>query len=729
MTTIPNVRSALPVAARPQSGGPVSGAPAIDPIKLLKKHKWTLLIAATVGAVLGTLAHFVLMAVYPIYSPYMVYQCLPVQSELRNVGPALGFKEELDKFMATQVIAVTSDKVIEKTLNDPNFVKEAQKWSRPFLRGGTLDVDEASRYLKRNLSAGVLGDSSLIRVSFWWTDRDDATAIIRLLGRAYERDRRQIANADNSERLDLLTRSIADITDNINKAQANRARLLQDQNVDAMEQQNSSTLANIRSIQEKMIENRADLEALTSRRNQMEEELRSNVGITYPDDIRQKAEEDPTLMKIKDEVNQLESELTAAKQRMGPDHPSMRRLQTLLDGRKQNLESERQRLLRQHWDAQLASVRSSIASLTATDDDLQKKLELARTRAAELTQVLAKVNDIDTEIGRLTDSRNKLSDDLKNYSILNSNASRIVLVQDAQAPKAVSFPKIFIMIPLGIFLALGLVFGVVVFLEVIDQRVKGAADIAMIPRTRLLGLIPHASEDPAAPQKVETVFRDQPSGILSESYRHLRGLVVKRMHEGNLKSLLVLSGMPGSGATTVVCNLAHAIAGTDAKVLIIDANFRRPSVHRVLGLPEQPGLAEVLAGSATVANTAHKTENPRVHVLSAGAASNRLVERLGTEPMSECLRQAAALFDFVLVDVAPAQIAGDAISLANRCDASLLVVRAFGEKRGMVARLRNELSEARGEFLGVVVNAVRSLAGGYLKGNILAAHQYQNGKE
>jgi hypothetical protein len=67
------------------------------------------------------------------------------------------------------------------------------------------------------------------------------------------------------------------------------------------------------------------------------------------------------------------------------------------------------------------------------------------------------------------------------------------------------------------------------------------------------------------------------------------------------------------------------------------------------------------------------------------------------------------------------------MALANRCDAVMLVVRALSEKRGMVARLRNELSEVKAEFLGVVVNAVRSAAGGYLKGNILAAHKYHNG--
>jgi Mrp family chromosome partitioning ATPase len=93
--------------------------------------------------------------------------------------------------------------------------------------------------------------------------------------------------------------------------------------------------------------------------------------------------------------------------------------------------------------------------------------------------------------------------------------------------------------------------------------------------------------------------------------------------------------------------------------------------------------------------------------------------------MTALLAEAKSRYDLVLIDTAPAIVAGDGLALAQRCDASLLVVRAMGEKRGLVARVRNELSETRGEFLGVLVNAVRASPGGYLKGNLRAAQEYQ----
>ena len=116
-------------------------------------------------------------------------------------------------------------------------------------------------------------------------------------------------------------------------------------------------------------------------------------------------------------------------------------------------------------------------------------------------------------------------------------------------------------------------------------------------------------------------------------------------------------------------------------------------------------------------------------MLSAGAREKRVFEMFSGERFSQLLAEFKTRYDLVLIDVAPALVASDGLAVANRADASCLVVRAMGEKRGLVGRLRNDLSEARGEFLGVVVNAVKPSAGGYIRGNMRATHEYQNSGE
>jgi capsular exopolysaccharide synthesis family protein len=202
------------------------------------------------------------------------------------------------------------------------------------------------------------------------------------------------------------------------------------------------------------------------------------------------------------------------------------------------------------------------------------------------------------------------------------------------------------------------------------------------------------------------------------------------MDQAGHKTLLVLAGMPGSGATTVATNLGLACAGAEERVLVIDANLRRPGVQRAFGLPDAAGLGDVLNGVVKFDDAVRPTSAENLFVLTSGSSANRaLPERLASEGMSRLLSEAKTKFDRVIIDSAPAIVSGDGFTLANRVDSVALVVRAMSEKRGLVARLRAQLGECRGEFLGVVVNAVRASAGGYFRTNIKATHEYQHGSQ
>ena len=733
MTIIPATRPSIPTAARPAtpaaSTGPATGV-TIDPIKLLKKHKWLLAGALGAGIIVGGIANYVLLAFYPVYSSSLTYECFPRDSTISDISPVAPSKEEQERFMATQVQVMLSDRTVDKTVSDPALEKDAPRWANQFKKGSVIDTTKAAKELKKHLSAGVVGQSNFIRVSFWDTNPTEVTSIIRLLGRTYERDRRLVGNAEIAERKQLISQAITDTNESISKLQRERQRIITDVDADTLNEQVSSANRQLEKTQAELVKVANDKEAVLVMRNQLEGELKNAMGPKVPDEIRDQVDRDPVITSLMQQVNFIESELLAMKSRLSETHPDLQRLTTRLAGTNQKLATERERLNMQEFYARLDRYRTAVQSLTQQEETLIGKGEMLRKKAVELTQSLARVNDIRQEIDNLSGSRARLTEDLKKLEVLTTTArqqTRVLLFQDAQVPKSVSFPKLMIMLPAGALLFFGLATGFVLLIEIVDQRVKSGADIAMIPRTRLLGIVPHAAEDPAAPAKVETVFRDAPGGVLAESIRQLRGVVLKRMQAGGHKSLVCMSGMPGSGATSVVANLAHALAAAEQKVLLIDANFRRPSVHRVLGLVEAPGLADVVSGSKTLAGAVQKTGFDNLSVLSAGTPDSRQYERLTGAAMTALLKDAAAQYDLILLDVAPAMVAGDAMGLANRCDASMLVVRALGEKRGMVARLRNELSDSRAEFLGVIVNAVRSSAGGNLKGNILATHTYQLG--
>jgi polysaccharide biosynthesis transport protein len=730
MTIVPTARPAIPTVSRPaaSAAAPTGTMPSVDPLKLLKKHKWVLGAALVAGMFVGTVTHYVMLRIYPIFSSSLTYECFAPQINIKDFKVAAPSEKELEKFMATQVQILLSDRIVDKTVSDPALEREAPKWARQFYRKGVIDTSKAAKELKKKLSAGVAGQSQFIQVRLWGNDPSEVTAVIKLLGRTYERDRRMVGTAETAEHKQFISQAIADTADAIAKKQRERQRILQDAEVDSLTERMSSAQMELEKTQTELVQIRVNIKAVSTMLERYEAEEKNPLGPKIDDDIRDFVDKDPGVSNLKSQVNLIEAELRAMKTRLDANHVDVRRLESRLDGTRQQLEDETKRLCTQEFFARLDRYRSSLQSLQAQEASLMKNAEESRQKAIETAQILSQVNDINDELENLTSSRSRLAEDLKQLEVLTSNTkqqTRILLFQDAQIPKAVTFPRLSIMLPAGALLFLALTAGVVLVLEIVDQRVKSPADIAMIPRTRVLGLVPHAAEDPSSPAKIETVFRDQPTGVLAESFRQLRGSILKRMHAGGHKSLVCMSGMPGSGATTVVINLAFSLAAAEQKVLVIDANFRRPSAHRVLGLAETPGLADVLSGAKPFAQAVQTGDQANLAFLCAGSHEHRLPERLGSAAMSTLLKEASTLFDIILIDVAPAMVAGDAMGLANKCDASMLVVRALGEKRGMVARLRNELSESRAEFIGVVVNAVRSAAGGYLKGNILAAHTYQ----
>jgi polysaccharide biosynthesis transport protein len=730
MTTINPTRPAVAPPARPTAppAPSAAGATAVDPMKLLQKYKWLLMVTAAVGIVLGTAAHVALLKLYPTYSTQIVYECIPLESDMATMGTGMNTRDELEKFQATQVALITSDFIVDRTVKDPRLLADAPKWASQFMKGGNFDHVRAATKLRKRLGAGIVGQSNLVRMTYWSTDPDEAVAIATILGRTYLEDRRDVAGREILDRKNVVSNQVKQAEARIQSRQRDRERLLQNNEIDALEAAVSSANRQMEMIGQQLTIIRLDIENYQTQKNQLEAELASSSGINYPDTIRKRVEDDPIILNQKHQINVIESELAAVSLRLGREHRDRRRLEQLRDSKILVLNETRERLLRQEFDAQLDGLRRAISSSHAQRDDQLKSLEEERRRAIDLTQILAQVKDIDNEIVRLNESRAKFGDALGNLDVVTSgrNLSRVEVRQSAQRPRSVSFPKLYIMVPAGLFLLLGLVGGVILLIEVVDQRVKSPSDITMIPRTRVLGLIAHASEDPASPAKIETVFRDQPGGVMAEHFRQLRGNVIKRMQQSGHKSLVIMSGMPDSGATTVLTNLALALAAAEHRVLVIDANFRRPGLHKILGKAESPGLADVLAGSRTLADCTQATDNERLQVLSAGSADNRMFERLGGESMGELLREATSQYDIVLIDVAPSMVSGDALAVANRADASMLVVRAFGEKRGMVARLRNDLGDARAEFLGVLVNAARSTAGGYLRGNILATHRYRS---
>ncbi len=733
-------QSARPAQLSPPSGGGgagLIGGSTVDPVKLVMRNKWALAGATIGGIVLGVVAHFGFLYIYPIYKPRALFECnQPVSDPYKPTGAAgTVSQEEVMTFMQTAVRIMTSDEVLDRVANNPKLELEAPHWIKAFKnRDGTYDTNAIFKQLLWDVKAKTVPQTRLIELSFGWTHPDDAAAIVGLVMKEYVYLVKTRSDLEFQEQTAALKRGIDESTQEIGNLQNRRKVMIREKGIDSTDPRLSDATMRLDLLTRQRSLLNSQLEDIRTRIQIREEQLSgkgAGGAVLFPEEIKAKASRDPQIMDIQQQITVWESLLDGLRRNgISPEHRQYKVAQAKLESFRQSLEQAQELLWAREFNSDLEILKQQQSSYMNQLNLLELERKETMLKSTEITQVVGELNDIDEKIKALEFQMNSSKEKLKEFNSIQAmpTAVRIrSLQQNIRVPKEPIFPRLVFMVPAGAILGLGLVGGFIVLREVVDQRVKGPSDITVLPRTRLLGWVADAGEDPAGPGVVETAFRDGPRGVIAENFRQIRSTLLKRLDVAGHKTVLIAGCMPSSGSTSIASNLALAFAASGRSVLVIDANFRRPALHRVFGISEGPGLGDVLSGAARLDTAAQSvTGVPNLKVLTAGSKSSRVYEALAAESMAALLGDVRTKYDVVLVDVAPAVVSGDAATLATKTDASVLVARAFSDTRGMVARIKNELSEARGEFMGVIVNGVKSSAGGYLKGNIKATSEYHD---
>lgn len=734
--TPPSNFGATPARVQAPSAGAVpmpvgqGSTPAIDPIKLLQRSKWWILIAIIVGAVLGVATHLVWMRLYPFYRATALFEVTaPATTFRETVGAVNVNNDEMNRFMATQAATMVGQTVLQAAVEDPRFRTEAPTWSEQFSKGGSFDSATAARELRDFVRAGPIPQTMLIEMSCTYRIPEEATGMLSIIRSKYEEQLRRRGDALRQDRTRAISDQLSRLEQEIQTLQTRRQTLIQTRQLDTIDARISAKQANLQEVERELLDVNQRIEAASKALQQRTAERDNPAGPEYGDDLRERAERDDVVIRIRTAIADLQREQQGMlNQGLGRDNRGYRQLQSRVEGATAQLETSRREVLEKLFQGELEQLRKNVEQLQAQRTELVSKQQTLRTEVVDLTNAQRTVDDLSREIEARQTERIRMQGQQSEIIAITAmeTANRVLLHTAERVPDQPAFPRLRVMLPAGVVLCVGLTIAFLFLRELIDQRVKGPGDVTLIPRTRVLGWVPDAGEDPAGAGNAETAFRDRGRGIVAESFRQLRGAVNKRLAAGDVKSILVMSGMPGSGATTIASNLALSLAASEKRVLLIDANFRRPNLHKVMGLQEAPGLADLLAGARDLRQTIQATSTANLDLLSAGTRDARVPEKLSAQAMIKVLADVRDSYDVIILDTAPAVVAGDGLALANKCDASILVVRAMQDKRGLVARIKNELADSRSELLGVVVNAVRSAAGGYMKSNIRAASAYAN---
>ncbi|MCW1383256.1 polysaccharide biosynthesis tyrosine autokinase [Novosphingobium sp. KCTC 2891] len=316
---------------------------------------------------------------------------------------------------------------------------------------------------------------------------------------------------------------------------------------------------------------------------------------------------------------------------------------------------------------------------------------------------------------------------LERYKKLNAVAgvslSNISVIDDAEAPGVPSSPKLFRNLLIGL-LAGGAAAAMVVFLrEQFNDSIRVPEDVENKLEMALLGVIPGARDDDP-----DAALAD-PKSAVTEAYNSLRGSLMYSTSEGLPKVIQVTSAQPAEGKTTTSLAIATGLARMGRTVLLIDADLRRPSVHRRVEIANDAGLSTLLTSHANLADIAVQTAQPNLSVLPSGPVPPSPTELLSSNRLEELLQEAARLFDTVIVDSPPVLGLADAPLMSALADGVIFVVEANRNRRGSLRGAIRRLRAMRPIILGAVLTKFEaSKAGNQYYSDYYGYDYYQYGE-
>lgn len=257
---------------------------------------------------------------------------------------------------------------------------------------------------------------------------------------------------------------------------------------------------------------------------------------------------------------------------------------------------------------------------------------------------------------------------------------------------------------------LGLVLAFSYFREMRDTTMKSVDEIRNQLHLPMLGEVPQFTEEPAHMDDSQfdsaLWYYYRPASREAEAYRSLRTSLLLKTDRTGARVLQITSAEPGDGKTTTVSNLALAIAQTGRKALIIDADLRRPTVHKLFGINNAVGLGDVLAQEIDAQTSIRETRISNLSILTAGMLPENPSEMLMSRRFAEMINQLRNEYDYILIDTPPLVVVSDPSVIASTVDGVLLVVRIDKNRRGVIRKVQQIIQTNGIKITGLIANNV-----------------------
>ena len=203
------------------------------------------------------------------------------------------------------------------------------------------------------------------------------------------------------------------------------------------------------------------------------------------------------------------------------------------------------------------------------------------------------------------------------------------------------------------------------------------------------------------------IVEKKPKSVAAEAYRSLRTNIQYSSFDNKYQTLVVTSANPGEGKTTVAGNLALVLAQGESKVLLVDCDMRRPSIHKLFKISNTYGISDLLVGNKKLESVANKY-NDNLSIVPAGKIPPNPAEMLASKAMTAFLEEMKNYFDYIVLDTPPLQAVTDAQVLSTKVDGSLIIIRAGVTKKEAINNAVSIIKKVKGNIIGTVLNVAET---------------------
>jgi len=594
-------------------------------------------------------------------------------------------------FIQTEFSIMQSEKVLGRVI-DKLGLNDA--WGKKYNNGTPLKTEDTMQLLKQRMNLSPERNTKLIDITVYSEDKKDAADLANGIAQAYHDYRFDLRNANTTNGIAKLLEDFKAEDENISVMQANVDMLRSNLNILDTDPQSiapSPTLnqQQLQHYKEQQIEKENDFLKLNVQLAELQSLQATNPAVLR--DVMPTMFSDSILNDSLTKLHQTEQTLAEQKVYYTTNLPDVMSLQ--------KLDEELNREIDSRIKGIMVSLSTQVKQLKASLDAQTAAVEAAITKDREE----AKRNQPYWELKRKLEDNNEL------HKLLNAKiqgekidlsipkSTMVTIIETATQGKSPVRPNKTLNIILGIIIGLMVGVGLAFFIEYLDTSVKTIDDVERALQSPVLGVIP---------QNVGHLIDEGVESQHAEAYRVLRTNLLFSRKDDRLNSIVVVSAGAGEGKSTTVVNLATVFAQAGQRVLLVDSDLRRPTLHKVLKVSNSLGLTNYLLKQNTLEEVIQRTSVPTLDLMASGKLPSSSMNILGSASMKDLVAELKQRYDFVFFDSPPIMGVSDAAILASEIDMVVQVIQYRRYPQPMNIRAKQMIEKVGGTLIGIVLNNI-----------------------